>query len=68
MESVTEELETTEELASRLKVRPRTVMVWRTQGKGPHFLRLNGLVRYRKRDVDAWLDQQKEQPAMSSKD
>lgn len=37
----------------------QTLNVWRMQGKGPRFLKLeNGSVRYRWEDVDAWLDAQ----------
>ncbi|MBI1955064.1 MAG: helix-turn-helix domain-containing protein [Acidobacteria bacterium] len=28
---------------------------WRHQGRGPRFLRIGGLVRYRLEDLEAWL-------------
>jgi predicted DNA-binding transcriptional regulator AlpA len=32
-----------------------TLRRWRSQGKGPRFLKLGGAVRYRLSDVEAWL-------------
>lgn len=34
------------------------VRKWRRQGTGPRFLKLGRLIRYRVKDVDAWLDSQ----------
>lgn len=50
---------TTEELAARLGVRPRTVEDWRLDGTGPPPMRLGkggprSPVRYREKDVEAW--------------
>jgi hypothetical protein len=47
---------TTEELAERLGVKPRTVDNWRFTGYGPPYLpgRGNRGVRYRVADVEAW--------------
>lgn len=50
---------TTEELAARLGVEPRTVEDWRLDGIGPPFIRLGkggpkSAVRYRERDVEPW--------------
>jgi predicted DNA-binding transcriptional regulator AlpA len=52
-----ERLLTQEELAERLQVKMRTVQTWRYQGKGPKVTKLGPLVRYRPRDVEAWLDE-----------
>ena len=49
------EIMTTEELAARLKLSVGTLMNWRSQGKGPPFLKLeDDTVRYRLTDVMAW--------------
>lgn len=43
------------ELAELLQMSFYTVSRWRTEGKGPAFIRLGNKVRYRKSDVDAFL-------------
>jgi excisionase family DNA binding protein len=58
-----DELLTEAELAKLLKVSVRTVRAWREKGTGPPALRLGRGVRYRRRDVDAWLEQQAEDDA-----
>jgi predicted DNA-binding transcriptional regulator AlpA len=51
---------TPEDLAKRLGVKPRTLQEWRSRKRGPHFVRLEGFIRYRERDVEEWLDRQTE--------
>lgn len=37
----------------------QTLAIWRMKGIGPRFIKLeNGSVRYRRADVEAWLDAQ----------
>lgn len=43
------------EVAAYLKVSESTLSRWRTDRKGPPFLRLGGITRYRLDAVDAWL-------------
>lgn len=45
---------TTEELAERLGIEPRTADDWRVDGRGPKFIRFGRTVRYRVADVEAW--------------
>lgn len=50
---------TTEDLAERLGVSPRTVEDWRRHNRGPGYLTVSGpagkqKVRYRLADVEAW--------------
>jgi hypothetical protein len=33
-----------------------TLIVWRSGGKGPRFIRLKGKIRYREKDLDEFLD------------
>ena len=47
---------TEEEFASLIEVKPHTLAVWRTEGKGPNFARLGKSVFYRLADVQAWVD------------
>lgn len=42
------------ELARRWRLSERTLVRWRTLGKGPAWLKLNDRVRYRAEDVDAF--------------
>ena len=37
----------------------RTLQRWRLEGVGPAFLKLGRLVRYRKSDLDRWVDAQR---------
>ncbi|MFI0533553.1 helix-turn-helix transcriptional regulator [Streptomyces scabiei] len=47
------------ELATELGVSTKTLMNWRWQGVGPRYVKLtpgrSGRIRYRRRDVNAWL-------------
>lgn len=49
------------ELAELLKVSVGTIRRWRSEGTGPPALRLGRGVRYRRADVDAWLEAQAEE-------
>ena len=42
-------------LAARLDVSRSTLQSWRYAGKGPRFIKLGRLIRYRNADVDAYL-------------
>lgn len=37
-------------------VSPRTLQRWRMEGTGPSFVRIGRLVRYRRADLDQWLN------------
>lgn len=43
------------EVSTLLSVPASTLTQWRYHRKGPPFLKLNGHVRYRRSDLDAWL-------------
>ena len=53
-------LNTPAELADQLRVTQETLANWRAKQAGPRFLRVGGQIRYRLRDVDAWLNAQQE--------
>ena len=56
----------TDGLARILGLSPGTLRTWRWSGVGPKFHRLNGIagpVRYRRDDVEFWLDGQAIDPA-----
>lgn len=42
---------------------PRTLRQWRYLGIGPTYLKVGATVRYRARDVEAWLEAQSQEPA-----
>ncbi len=44
--------------SSLLLVQPSTLQAWRTKGRGPKYLKIGKLVRYRLRDLHSFLDQQ----------
>jgi excisionase family DNA binding protein len=46
------------EVATYLHVAVGTLRRWRAEGSGPPALRVGRTVRYRRRDVDGWLEQQ----------
>lgn len=46
---------TQDELAGELKVPPRTLSQWRYLGRGPAYVKVGGRVRYRRSDVEAWM-------------
>lgn len=49
---------TPEDLARMWQVSPGTIANWRTNKKGPEFIRIGGLVRYSPEAVSAWLAKQ----------
>ncbi len=53
------ELLTAEQLAAELGLHQVTLAQWRmVDGKGPAFIKIGSSVRYRRSDVEAWLDKQ----------
>ena len=52
------EMLTTDELAAELKMPRKTLDMWRYHRTGPAFIKVGAAVRYRRSDVDAWLDAQ----------
>ena len=55
--TIDSDLLTTEEAAEYLGVRPQTLAVWRTTRRYDiRFVRVGSRVRYRRRDLDAWLE------------
>ena len=46
-----------EELAAWLDVPLQTIYLWNSKGTGPRYVRAGRHVRYRRRDVESWLEQ-----------
>ena len=43
--------------AAYLGISPKTLNDWRSAGRGPNYLKLGTLVRYRQSELDAFLEQ-----------
>jgi excisionase family DNA binding protein len=52
-----DDLLTVEDLSVTLKVPVTTVYAWRHKGHGPPAIKVGRYLRYRRRDVDRWLDE-----------
>ena len=55
-DSTSSEFYTVEELAAYLNVPVQTVYQWNSVGVGPGYYRIGKYVRYRKSEVEDWLD------------
>ena len=53
-----ERLRSTDEVSRVLVIPAGTLANWRWMGTGPRFLRVGRHVRYRRTDVEAWIDAQ----------
>jgi len=49
------ELLTERDVAKRLQASLAAIRKWRLQGRGPAYLKIGTLVRYRRSDLDLWL-------------
>lgn len=56
---LSEPLQTADDVAQMLGVAPRTVYLWARTGSLPHF-RLGGAVRFRRSEIEQWLQGQRE--------
>lgn len=56
------EIDTVEGLAEYIGTTAAGIYNMRSKGEGPRSIRIGGRIRYRKSEVDAWLDSQAEQP------
>ncbi len=52
-----ERLLTASEVAEHLGVPTETIYYWRSVGKGPRGARVGRYLRFRRADVDAWVEQ-----------
>lgn len=51
------QLVTTEEASKMLAVAERTLLYWRKNSQGPSYVKLNGSIRYKLADIEAWIEQ-----------
>ena len=52
---------TLDDLAEYLDIPKRTIYAWRYRGVGPVGFKIGGHVRYRKSDVEEWLNEQRDE-------
>jgi predicted DNA-binding transcriptional regulator AlpA len=50
------------EVATSCSISVLTLRKWRSVKRGPKFIKISTLVRYRPEDVDAWIAEQKAAP------
>lgn len=50
------QLENQDQAAAYLGLSPRTLECWRLTGAGPVYIKVGRRVRYRRSDLEAWLD------------
>jgi predicted DNA-binding transcriptional regulator AlpA len=48
---------TERQAAEFLTIRVKTLQAWRVRGRGPKFIKLGGSVRYRREDLEQFLDE-----------
>jgi predicted DNA-binding transcriptional regulator AlpA len=53
-----DQLLTTEQLATVFQINKMTAHRWRYRGKGPAFLSCGKVVRYRRSDVEQWINEE----------
>jgi predicted DNA-binding transcriptional regulator AlpA len=46
------------EVAASCSISVLTLRKWRSEKRGPNFVKIGSLVRYRPEEVDAWIDRQ----------
>ena len=59
---MTDQLLTVKEAADFLDVHEMTLALWRKEERGPAFIRIERNVRYRRIDLDSYLDEQTVRP------
>jgi len=52
------------EVADSCSISVLTLRKWRSQKRGPQYVKIGALVRYRPEDVDAWIVAQKSSDAL----
>ncbi len=60
-QSTSQRLLNERQVADSCSISVLTLRKWRSQKRGPQFVKIGALVRYRPEDVDAWIAEQKAQ-------
>lgn len=61
------EFMTTKEVADTLGIKKNTLALWRMKGFGPKYYKLGRSVRYKKADVEDWIDENISQSTAKTK-
>jgi len=62
MTESTHDLLTADDLADIVHASPRTIIRWRSEGRGPAYVKAGHRVLYRRADVMEWLERHKVTP------
>lgn len=62
-----DQLLTPDEAAVWIRKKPKTLANWRSQGIGPAYLKTEGGILYRARDVEKWLTSKVVHPSVTSR-
>jgi len=52
------------EVATSCSISVLTLRKWRSEKRGPRFIKISTLVRYRPEDIDAWIAEQQSAPSV----
>lgn len=56
---------TTKEVADILKLSEQTIAQWRSEGRGPEWLKIVGVVRYEEEAVRSWIESIKSETTLN---
>lgn len=51
--------------ARYLGVSPGALRLWRAEGRAPRFFRAGGLIRFRRVDLDLWIEARSSEPSVT---
>lgn len=57
------DLLTPAEAAQIMRASEKTLAQWRSQRKGPPFVKMSGRIHYLRSDIEAWIDEHRVNPA-----
>lgn len=60
---MSDELKNTAQAGEHLKTEKKTLENWRSQGRGPAFVKIGSRVFYRVRDLDAFIERNRHEPS-----
>ena len=61
-----EKLLTTPEAAEILGIKHNSLEVWRCQGRGPKYIKIEGAIRYRLSDLEDYIASRTQQPGQAA--
>lgn len=60
---MSDDLKTTKQAAEHIRLKRKTLENWRCQCRGPAFVKIGARVFYRTRDLDAFIERNRHEPA-----